>query len=367
MSKDTIQWLIQQTNDGQWEKDDVYHALMTLNKEGKPIFSTLPDKQQQQIFLWNKSASLKVVHWMSEETVLWLHKQARIGEWNLEDVQKALVNGKRKGKHLISFIPEEEQHQVLRSNKRETLKNIHLMSQENVSWLLQETANGEWNTNDVHRALMTSKGKPRISTISHKQRQEVFQWDQKGTLDKISLMSEEDLLWLIQQTEDGHWIKNYVYKALMEKNVSGACIISILPHQQQEQVLQWNLTETLWKIHLLSRKNVQWLVQQAINGHRALKKQAVFSRLMDENKEGEALITTIPGYQQVEVFQWNKEETLKRIHLLSKENLTWLVLQTADSHWSKKEVFDALTKAQTTGSDRDNKITEALALLMEKD
>ena len=154
---------------------------------------------------------------------------------------------------------------------------------------------------------------------------------------------------------------------LMEENISGDCIISILPHQQQEQVLQWNLTETLWKIYLLSRKNVQWLVQQAINGHRALKKQAVFSRLMDENKEGEALITTIPRYQQVEVFQWNKEETLKRIHLLSKENLTWLVLQTADSHWSKKEVFDALTKAQTTGSDRDNKITEALALLMEKD
>ena len=58
---------------------------------------------------------------------------------------------------------------------------------------------------------------------------------------------------------------------------------------------------------------------------------------------------------------------MKRIHLLSKENLTWLVLQTADNNWSKKEVFDALTKAQTTGSDRDNKITEALALLMEKD
>ena len=53
--------------------------------------------------------------------------------------------------------------------------------------------------------------------------------------------------------------------------------------------------------------------------------EASCRRQMEENKEGEALTTTIPQDQQLEVFQWNKEETLNRIHLMSNENLEWLV------------------------------------------
>ena len=181
---------------------------------------------------------------------------------------------------------------------------VHLISQENISVLLQQTRNGEWDTNDVHRAMMPSKGKACISTISLKQRQEVFQWNQKDTLEKIHLLSEEDLLWLIQQTENGHWIKNDVYKACMKESFSGDCVISLLPHEQQVEVLQWNLTESLWNIRLLSS-------------------------------------------------------------VLSKESLIWLVRQTAEAHRSRKQVHNALTEAENTGSNSDNKITEALALLKE--
>ena len=193
-------------------------------------------------------------------------------------------------------------------NKTESLEAgveiVHLISQENISVLLQQTRNGEWDTNDVHRAMMPSKGNARISTISLKQRQEVFKWNQKDTLEKIHLLSEEDLLWLIQQTENGHWIKNDVYKAVMKESLSGDCVISLLPHEQQVQVLQWNLTESFWNIRLLSR-------------------------------------------------------------VLSKESLIWLVRQTAEAHRSRKQVYNALTEAENTGSNSDNKITEALALLKE--
>ena len=87
---------------------------------------------------------------------------------------------------------------------------------------------------------------------------------------------------------------------------------------------------------------------------------------MMKNKDDKPVFSTLPNEQQRQVFLWNKEETLKTatIHLMSKDNLMWLVRQTTVGHWSFQEVFDALTKAQKkVESNSDDKISEALALL----
>ena len=88
----------------------------------------------------------------------------------------------------------------------------------------------------------------------------------------------------------------------------------------------------------------------------------MYNIMILKNKEDKPVFSVLPSEQQRQVFLWNKGETLKKIHLMSKDNILGLV---ADGHWSFEEVFTALTESQTLGSNNDNKISEALGLLKE--
>ena len=60
-------WVVQQTEDGSWEKEEVGSAMTSMNIKGKPSFSVLARSQQLEVFQWNKKATLGNINLMSEE------------------------------------------------------------------------------------------------------------------------------------------------------------------------------------------------------------------------------------------------------------------------------------------------------------
>ena len=68
------------------------------NKDDKPVFSTLPNEQQRQVFLWNKEETLKTatIHLMSKDNLMGLVRQTTDGHWSFQEVFDALTKAQKK-------------------------------------------------------------------------------------------------------------------------------------------------------------------------------------------------------------------------------------------------------------------------------
>ena len=92
-------WLVQETNKlSKRHKEDMYNFMMMKNKDDKPVFSTLPNEQQGQVFLWNKEKTLKpvIIHLMSKDNIMGLVQQTTDGHWSIQEVFDALTKAQKK-------------------------------------------------------------------------------------------------------------------------------------------------------------------------------------------------------------------------------------------------------------------------------
>ena len=126
----------------------------------------------------------------------------------------------------------------------------------------------------------------------------------------------------------------------------GKCFFTQMEVNQFARISVWNKWKTLQYLHLIKQECLEWVIQQAKEGHWD-KDQVVDAMSLND----EAVILKLPLDQQLDVLEWDKGSSLrgpikhtalKEIHLLDEEHLTLLIQQSIMGKWDKTDVYSAL-------------------------
>ena len=102
MSSHFVQWLIQQANKGVWFKEDVDSIVWKMNADRQLVLATLNEETQKQAAVFNKAKTISAVPYMDTDFLQWLYQEADEGRWNQQMVFKALIKEEVDGKVNIT-------------------------------------------------------------------------------------------------------------------------------------------------------------------------------------------------------------------------------------------------------------------------
>ena len=207
---------------------------------------------------WDEENFVKMIPQMSTETVQLIVEQAEDGHLKKEDVGRALLTKNMKNKPSFSILSRPKQLEIFRWNQEATLEHLHLLSEEDILWLVRESTENKWNQASVAEVMIKSN---RISSLSDL-RQEVFLWNTKAVSDNIFFLTKSDISWVLQQVREDNqevrWKKNNVYAGFGSR---GRSSFSKLNGREWLCVDSLNTQESSIRHNLYNAKLAQALVQ----------------------------------------------------------------------------------------------------------
>ena len=144
LSSDCVQWIVQQALEGNWDKEDVVGIVCRKNRDHTLVLATLDFETQKQVAMLNQEKTTEVAHLLSSEFHHWLVQQTLEGKWSKEDVVSVVCRKTRDNQLVLATLDEETQHQVAVLNQEKTIEVAHLMSSHFVQWLIQQANKGVW-------------------------------------------------------------------------------------------------------------------------------------------------------------------------------------------------------------------------------
>ena len=102
LSADFRQWLVQQVNEGKWDKEKLASAVCYKSPDKRPTLPLFAEEAQKQLAVLDKARTCQIVPWLSSNLQEWIYEEAREGRWPQEMVSKVLKSEEKEGAQVVS-------------------------------------------------------------------------------------------------------------------------------------------------------------------------------------------------------------------------------------------------------------------------
>ena len=102
MSKDFIQWLLAEVNEGNWVREDLAEALCQLTSDNKLRLAAVDEELQKQLATLNKTKTCLSVPMLGSRMQQWIYQEAKEGRWDRNEVFRVLKEVDAEGETVIT-------------------------------------------------------------------------------------------------------------------------------------------------------------------------------------------------------------------------------------------------------------------------
>ena len=102
---------------------------------------------------WNEEGTLRIVHKMSTEFLDWAINEAQQGRWNGKALGAAFCELDEEGRLKLGTVPEEQQKQLAIMNKTKTCLSAPILESTILEWIYEEAIHGRWDQDLVFKWL----------------------------------------------------------------------------------------------------------------------------------------------------------------------------------------------------------------------
>ena len=176
MSANFVRWLIEQAAKGEWPKEDVGSIVWKMAADNQLIFANLDEATQKLAAVLDQEKTIEVAHLMNAHFVQWLIQQANEGEWPKEDVASIVCRNNADNQLVLSTLDEKTQKQVAVFNKTKTCSILPYMEDEGdfLLWLYKEAEKGEWDQKMVFAALAKEEVDGKAVIVARRRKGKTF-------------------------------------------------------------------------------------------------------------------------------------------------------------------------------------------------
>ena len=154
MSVGDLEKMVEVGQEEIWDREKVHNLLCEKDNEGAVILSRLPSKVCQVVAKWDQKGTNQIAHKMSKDFIQWLVQEANGGNWDGEELGEALCQLDSVNKLKLASVADEElQKQLAVLNKEKTCLSVPLLGNNLQQWMYQETEGGKWDKDLVFRFL----------------------------------------------------------------------------------------------------------------------------------------------------------------------------------------------------------------------
>ena len=145
--------MVEVARKGFWEKEKVHKLFCEEDEEKKVFLSRLPFKVQQEVAFWNQDRTNQIAFKMSADFIQWLIQETNKGNWNGEKLGGAFCQLNENNKLKLTTVDKELQKQLAILNKRKTCSSVPLLGNNLQHWIYKEALEGRWEQQMVFRVL----------------------------------------------------------------------------------------------------------------------------------------------------------------------------------------------------------------------
>ena len=153
MSSSELEKMVVVARDGHWDKTNVFNFLCTEDKDGSLFLSRLGFNIQTEAALWNQDGINKIAHKISKELLQWIIQQAKEGNWDSERIANEVCQKSSDKRPKLLLFDEEAQKELAVMNKSITCQIIPWLGSNLREWIFQEASEGRWDQAMVFRFL----------------------------------------------------------------------------------------------------------------------------------------------------------------------------------------------------------------------
>ena len=167
MSADFHTWLISQANEGNWSKEEVGSIVCRKNADNQLILATLDTETQKDAAVFNKEKTNDVAHLLGADFQQWLIQQVNEGKWDKEELASAVCYKSPDKGPTLPLFAEEAQKQLAVMNKAKTCQIVPWLGSNLQEWIYQEATAGRWPQEMVF-SVLKSEEKEEAQVVSAK-------------------------------------------------------------------------------------------------------------------------------------------------------------------------------------------------------
>ena len=153
MNASDLEQIVEAARRGRWEKEKVHALLCTEDRDNEVFLSRLDVASQKEVAFWHQEKTNQIADKMSKEFIQWLVEQAHEGKWDGEELAGAFCQMNSDNKLKLATIDEELQKQLAVQNKKKTCLSVPLLGSSMQQWLYQEAEEGRWSQEMVFGVL----------------------------------------------------------------------------------------------------------------------------------------------------------------------------------------------------------------------
>ena len=153
MRVDELEKMVEVARDGHLEKKQVNNLLCAEDKNGNIFLSGLHFNTQIEVAFWDQESTNEVAHKVSEEFQPWLINQANEGDWDKDKLTSAVCRKSSDRNPILPMFSEDIQKQLAVMNKEKTCQIAPWLGSALQGWLYQEALEGRWDKEMVFRVL----------------------------------------------------------------------------------------------------------------------------------------------------------------------------------------------------------------------
>ena len=167
ISEELLQWILNQANEGNWEKDKLAIAVCKMCSEKQIVLNINTELLQQTFHQANKqglvSAVCKIasdnqmVPKISKELLQWTIHQAKEDSLVQEELSGAVCKKSSDQRPTLLLFAEEAQKQLAVMNKAKTCQIVPWLSSNLQEWIYEEAREGRWPQEMVSKVLKSEE------------------------------------------------------------------------------------------------------------------------------------------------------------------------------------------------------------------
>ena len=153
MSVSELEKMVVVAKDGHWDKTNAFTFLCAEDKDGRLFLSRLSLKIQTEAAVWNQEGINQIVHKIDKELLQWIIQQANDGSWDRDWLANAVCQKSSDKRPKLLLFDEEAQKELACMDKSKTCQIIPWLGSSLQEWIYQEATEGRWDQDMVFRFL----------------------------------------------------------------------------------------------------------------------------------------------------------------------------------------------------------------------
>ena len=241
-----------------------------------------------------------------------------------------------------------DEKQISKMEEGVVLLRCSVHDADHAQWLVEQVREGQMEKEKVVALLCEEddKGSVLLSLLDKDVQKEVSLWNKNRTNKIAHLLSPDCVQWLVQQALEGHWDKQEVVGIVFRKNRDHTLVLATLNFETQKQAAMFDQEKTTEVAHLLGSEFHHWLVLEG-----KWSKEDVSAVVCRKNSNNQLILAMLDKETQKQAAAFNREKTSEVAHLLNAEFVLWLIGQAKEGNWSKEDVGSVVCRES-----RDNRL-----------